>query len=131
MEQQLFWIETLLKLAGGLVLIFLPLTTARLLGLGAATSGLWPRLAGALLIGLAAALFIEGRGTGSHGYGAAGHRMVGLGMAGVVLLNVAGAGILLAHLVLGGAAPTRRGNIVLSSLLVVLALLVALEIAYV
>ncbi len=70
--QQLLWIETLLKFSAGLMLVLAPLATIKLLGLPPASTGFWPRLLGALLIGIAGALFLEGSVPGSRGLGLAG-----------------------------------------------------------
>lgn len=117
--QQLLWIETVLKGVAGLVLALLPLTAARILGLPAAASGLWPRLLGALLVGIAAATYIEGALPGSRG----------LGMAGLLAINLAAAAMLIALMVLGRATDTRRGGVVLGALAIVLVLLSLVEIA--
>jgi hypothetical protein len=118
-QQQLLWIETLLKLAGGLMLAILPLTTARLLGLPAGTSGFWPRLLGIVLIGLAGAAFVEGSAAGSRG----------LGLAGAVLINLLSAGMLIALLVVDRAAATARGRTTLWALAVLLLVLSLFELA--
>ncbi len=62
--QQLLWLETLLKFSAGVLLAILPMMTVRLLGLPRPDSGFWPRVCGALLIGIAAALFLEGTSAG-------------------------------------------------------------------
>lgn len=119
MLQQLLWIETLLKLAGGLLLALLPLTVGRLLGLPASTSGFWPRLLGALLIGMAAATYVEAQDRGPRG----------LGIAGAILVNLAGAGMLIALLVLGRASTSSLGKALLWTLAATLVVLSLFEIA--
>lgn len=119
MAQQLLWIEILIKLAGGLALAILPLTTARLLGLPVGASGFWPRLLGAVLIGLAGAAFIEGGTAGSKG----------LGLAGAVVINLISASMLIALLVLERAAGTGRGRGLLWGLAAGLLVLSLFEIA--
>lgn len=116
---QLLWLETLLKLAGGLALLAAPLATLRLFGLPPAASRFWPQLLGTLLIGLAAAAFIEGAWPGSRG----------LGLAGLVIINVLAAAVA-ALGALFGAAPTRRGCLALWALAVLLFLLALVEIAH-
>ena len=81
--QQLLWIETLLKLAGGLSLLLAPVTVIRLFGLPASNAALWPRLLGAVLVGLSAATYIEGAWPGSRG----------LGLAGCIVINLCGSRI--------------------------------------
>lgn len=77
--QQLLWIETLLKASGGLVLLAAPLLAIRVFGLPQSDTPFWPRLLGAVLLGLAAATFTEAKG-GS-----------GLGLRGAAFVNIAGA----------------------------------------
>ena len=117
MRQQLLWIETLLKLTGGLVLALMPRLSARLFGLPVGEMVLWPRLLGAVLIGLAAATYIEGSMPGSRGLGLAGLTAIN-GVAGLILL-----GLLLA----GGGATTIRGRFALWILTVLLFLLAVIE----
>ncbi len=119
--QQLLWIETLLKLGAGLVLALVPAPAARMLGLARAETAFWPRLLGSVLLGLAAATFLEGRVPGARG----------LGLAGCLLVNLSVAGMLAALLVLGRATPTRRGRAVLWALVALLVLLSLFEIAHV
>ena len=60
MMQQLLWTEVLLKGGAGLMLAAMPGSVASTLGMPAAGSGFWPRLAGALLLGIACALLLQG-----------------------------------------------------------------------
>jgi hypothetical protein len=115
--QQIAWIEVLLKGTVGLLLCILPVTTARLIGLPIAASGFWPRLLGAVLVGIATALFIEGRGGGPRG----------LGMAGVMIINLAAVAMLVTLLILDRAASTMRGRLVLWVTAMTLLLLAAVE----
>jgi hypothetical protein len=118
--QQLLWLEMLLKLSAGLALLAIPGTTIKILGLPAAASGFWPRLLGAVLIGLAGALFIEGAWPGSRG----------LAIAGLIVVNLAAAATVAAAAVSGAGAPTRRGALVLWLAVAGLLLLVLFEIAF-
>jgi hypothetical protein len=117
--QQLLWIETLLKLSAGLLLVVAPGTTIRLFGLPQTDASFWPRLLGALLIGLAGALFLEGRLGGSHG----------LGLAGCILVNLAGVTALSTLLVVEAGPPTLRGRTVVWLVVLLLLLLSILEFA--
>ena len=117
--QQLLWLETLLKLAGGGILLLAPRAVIRALGLPPATSGFWPRIVGTLLIGIGAAAYIEGAWPGSRG----------LGLAGLVAINLAGAAVIAAAALLGRGAPTRRGSFALWVLVALLLALSLLEIA--
>ncbi|MBL8846393.1 MAG: ABC transporter permease [Hyphomicrobium zavarzinii] len=117
---QLLWLETLLKLAGGTALVLFPLTSIKVLGLPAAASSFWPRLLGAVLIGLAGATFIEGAWEGSRG----------LGLAGLIVINVVSAGVIALAALFGGGAQTRRGAFALGALVVLLFVLALVEIAH-
>ncbi|MDX2258165.1 MAG: ABC transporter permease [Hyphomicrobiaceae bacterium] len=117
---QLLWFETLLKGAGGAVLLLLPLTAAQVLGLPKPRSGLWPRLLGAVLLGLAAATYMEGAAQGSRG----------LGLAGAIAINLVAAAVITTLLVLEGAAETVRGRLILAILAGLLVLLALVEIAF-
>lgn len=119
--QQLMWIETLFKLSGGLVLLLTPILAVRLLGLPPPDNALWPRLTGALLLGMGIATALEGRFSYEKG----------LGLGGVLLINLVAVFVLGAMLVLGKAAQTRRGRWVLWSVVWLLLLLSLFEIAHV
>jgi hypothetical protein len=118
--QQLLWFETVLKLTGGIVLVLAPLTAIKILGLPSSANGFWPRLLGAVLIGLSAATFIEGAWEGSRG----------LGLAGLIVINILGAAIIAIVGLFGGGAGTRRGMFTLSALAVLLFVLALVEIAH-
>jgi hypothetical protein len=119
MSVQLLWLETLLKLSGGLILLALPGLSARLLGLPHPGTGFWPRLLGGVLVGLAAATYIEGSVAGSKG----------LALAGAIAINLIGAGVIIALLVLDRGTVAARGKAVLWALVVVLIGLSLFEIA--
>ncbi|MEL7048127.1 MAG: ABC transporter permease [Pseudomonadota bacterium] len=119
--QQLLFAEMVLKLTSGLILIFLPLTTSRVLGLPKPERGLWHRLLGSVLIGLAGAVYLEGRLPGSSG----------LGLAGLVVINLAAFAVLLSSLILNLGAPTARGRTILALTAVLLLGISLIEIAYV
>jgi len=108
-----------LKLSGGLVLLFAPLTAAHVFGLPKPQTGLWPRLLGAVLMGLAGATYLE----------AVKHD--GLSMAGCVVINLLASAVIISLLALGAAAPSRRGRAVLGLLAVLLAGLALFEIAFI
>jgi hypothetical protein len=116
--QQLLWIETLLKLTAGLLLVLAPLSTIKLLGLPRSETAFWPRLLGALLIGLACSLYLEGRAPGSHG----------LGLAGCVIVNFSAVSIMGGQLALEAGPPSARGRAVMWGVVVLLVMLSVLEI---
>lgn len=121
MAHQLLWLETLLRLSAGVVLLIMPVTAARVLGLPLPQALLWPRLLGAMLIGMAGATLLEGAASSS----------TGLGPGGLVLINLATAGTLISLLVLERASQTRRGKLFLWALALSLISLAVLEIAVV
>lgn len=110
----------LLKLSGGIVLLFLPLTACKVVGLPKPQSGLWPRLLGVVLIGIGGALYIEGAVPTSRG----------LGLGGLLVLNLTSALGIFALLVLNGAGQVQRGKFILAVLAVLLILLSLIELAY-
>lgn len=118
--QQLLLIETVVKLAAGLVLVSVPVWTARVLGIDRPASGFWPRMLGGVLIGLAAATFIEERLPGSRG----------LALAGAVAINLSLAFVLIGSLIMKAGASTRRGRAVLWLAALLLLLVAFVEIAY-
>ncbi len=116
--QQLLWLETLLKFAPGMLLALAPLTALRILGLPRPDTGFWPRLCGVLLIGLAGALFLEGT--------ARGH---GLGLAGVIIINLSGAAMLASLLVLDAGPVSTRGRTTVWLIVCLLIVISVFEIA--
>lgn len=119
--QQLLWIETLLKLSGGIVLIAMPRLAIKLLGLPFGDNAFWPRLLGGVLIGLAGAFYMEGAVAGSKG----------LGLGGAILINLAAAGAVAGHIVLNRSSGASRGRLILWLLVALLFLLSLIEIAHV
>lgn len=101
--------------------MLLPLTSARVLGLPKPEKGIWQRLLGGLLVGLAGAIYLEGKLPGSSG----------LGIAGLVVINLAGFAVIVSSLILNIGATTGRGRIILALMALVLFGLAVLEIAYV
>ncbi|MFM2421597.1 MAG: hypothetical protein RL291_127 [Pseudomonadota bacterium] len=108
--RQILFVE--LVLAGGLGLIFavMPVLASRALGLPRPEPQFWARLCGGLLAGIAAAIAI----------GEFGWAKQGLGLAGVVAINLAAVFVLLSVLVVGQPIMTRRGRAFLWLLTLVL-----------
>lgn len=117
--QQLLWIETLLKLSAGLVLVVAPQTVIKVFGLPRSEASFWPRLLGALLIGIAGALFVEGSQRGS----------LGLGLGGSVVVNLTGALMMGIMIAADAGPPSTRGRVLVGVLIAVLLLLSAIEMA--
>jgi hypothetical protein len=120
--QQLLWFEIVLKAAAGLTLVLLPLTAIRIVGMQRPETGFWPRLLGAVVLGVAAAVFITLQFPQTHG---------GLGPAGLIPINIAGAGAMIAQLIMGSAAPTRRGKLFVAANAAILLALAFTEISYI
>ncbi len=117
---ELLWIETVLKLSGGLALSLAPLLVIKALGLPPSQSTFWPRLLGAILIGLGAATLLQGASSDARA----------LGLAGCIVINLTSAAMITVLAVLGAASATRRGTAVLWTLVVVLVVLSLFEIAH-
>ncbi|HPG90024.1 MAG TPA: ABC transporter permease [Hyphomicrobium sp.] len=120
--QQILWLEVILKSAAGLALLLIPLTAIRLTGMQRPEQGFWPRLLGAVLLGIAAAIYISLQFPDARG---------GLGPAGLIPINLGGAAGLIAPLIMGTAAPTRRGKLFVFVNAIALLTLAFLEIAHI
>lgn len=119
--QQLLILETLIKGSVGLLLLVAPAFSARLSGLPRVEGAtLWPRLLGAALVGIAAAAFIEARVPATHG----------LGIGGLVAINLVAAFVVFSALVMKAGAPTWRGRMLLWLTIGLLLLLALIEISY-
>ncbi|MBS0231987.1 MAG: ABC transporter permease [Proteobacteria bacterium] len=119
--QQILWAEIAIKAAAGAALLVAPLIFLTLMGIQKPASGFWPRLVGALTLAIAASIWIgieipQARGS--------------IGPAALVPINLMTTAVLVAALVLGAAAPTRRGKIIVAVAAVSLAALAFLEIAH-
>ncbi len=120
--QELLWFEAILKGAVGLLLIAMPLSLLKLLGLHRPEQRFWPRLAGFLLLGIAAGVVVTLLLPAAKG---------GIGAAGLVALNLAGAAALIAPLIWGTAAPEWRGRFLVLMTTLALLTLAFVEIAHI
>lgn len=117
----LLWIEVSLKAAAGATLVLLPLTAISIVGMERPATGFWPRLLGAVVLAIAAGVAIPLIWPDATG---------GIGYAGLIPINLAGAAAMIAPLIMGSAAPTQRGRaFVLINALTLLAL-AFVEISY-
>lgn len=119
--QQILWAEIAIKAAIGLTLLIAPLIALSLAGIQKPDAGFWPRLTGALTLAIAVSIWIgltypEARGS--------------IGPAALVPINLISAAILIAALVMGAAAPTRRGKLIVAAGAIALLALGFLEIAH-
>ena len=120
--EQILWAEITIKAITGGVLVFAPLTALALLGIERPEAGFWPRLLGAVTLGIAAGIWIGLQFPAAKG---------AIGPGGQIPINLAAAGALIAPLILGKAAPSRRGKLVIAASAVLLLGLAFLEIAHV
>jgi len=123
MTDQLLWLETLLKGGIGLVMLFTPLTAAKLAGLPHGNTAFWPRLFGAALLGIAAAFAFEGYTKLNSNISA-----TGIGLGGAVIINFVTILSLVGTIILQGVT-TRRGLLLVWSLSLMLIFLMLFEIA--
>jgi hypothetical protein len=121
MVTKLLFLEVVLEAGFGMLLVSVPVTLCRALGLHPSDAGFWARLVGAILIGIAVA-------TALRDHLPAG---AGLGLAGHVAINFSIAIALLIHFILGTAAPTKRGRAALAALAIGLTGLALVELAYI
>lgn len=118
---QLLWIELVAKLAAGLVLLAIPMTAIKVLGLPRPPTAFWPRLLGGVLLGLSAATFMDTTVRLGHG----------LSLGGSFVINLISAATLGTMLFLKQGPETRRGRAILWALTAALAGLGLIEIAYI
>lgn len=118
-------LEVLIHAGLAVLLLATPGLLIRTLGWPPETTRFWPRLLGALLAAIALGLLTTQMGWSRDGTSA------GIGLAGIIVINLTMAFTLFTMLFLGPHAPTRRGRIVVGALAGVLLLLALVEIAYV
>lgn len=118
MLDQILWLDALLKLAAGVLLILLPDLVARAAGLPRAQQPFYARLLGATLLGLGLAIVMESR------------RRTGLAPSGAFVVNLTGSTVLAAILLFGRIDLAWRGRILAWGLLAVLVLLASVELAF-
>ncbi|CAA2139834.1 hypothetical protein HYPP_01647 [Hyphomicrobium sp. ghe19] len=119
--QQILWAEIVIKGIAGFVLLIVPLSALAIAGLARPATGLWPRLVGALSVAIAASIWIGLEYPASRG---------SVGPAALVPINLLSAAVFIAALVMGTAAPTRRGKVLIAASAILLIVLAFLEIAH-
>jgi hypothetical protein len=119
--QQILWIEIITKALVGVTLVIAPLTVASILGLQRPETGFWPRLLDGLTLGVAAGVWVGLKFPNAHG---------SLGPGGLIPINLFAASALIIPLILGSAAPTKRGKLCIAVLALLLLALAFLEIAH-
>jgi hypothetical protein len=119
--QQILWAEVIIKAAIGALLIVAPLTSSSILGLARPNTGFWPRLCAGVLFGIAAGTWLGIAFPNVHG---------AIGPGGLIPINLAAASMLIVALILGHAAPSRRGNVTVGLCAIILLAFAFLEIAH-
>jgi hypothetical protein len=109
---RLLIIDAAINLALGVLLVCFPAQTVPALGLPEFEQAFYPSILGAVLIGIAIALFIESRRKQQA--------FVGLGLGGAIAINLCGGLALAGWLLLGGLGIPIRGHIILWMLVMVL-----------
>lgn len=104
MGEQLLWVNTLIAISAGLLLLVAPKPVAALLGLPRVDQSFYPRLLGITLVAVACALLTEG-------YGRA-----GLGIEGMAAINLVSGVALVLVLLFGGLVIAKRGRWLLRGL---------------
>ncbi len=107
-DNQLLIIDGIVNLLLGMLLVSYPLGLAGILGVPETTSAFYPTILGAVLIGIGVALLIDV-------YGAP-HGLRGLGLAGAIIINFCGAGMLIIWLICAALDLPLRGYIILWSI---------------
>jgi hypothetical protein len=121
MLQYLLWIEVALKLGSGIILILFSVTSPRLFGLPPTGGSFWPRLLAAVLIGVGLATVLQASVTPGKG----------LGLAGLMAINLFAAAVVSGQLIVGQTVATKRGKATLWALVLTLTGLSLVELAYI
>ncbi len=103
--QALLSLDATINLALGLLLVVFPRGVMAFVGVPIPESAFYPSILGAVLTGIGLALLLE-RFQGKGG-------MPGLGLGGAIAINICGAGVLMAWLLVGGLDIPLRGIIFL------------------
>ncbi len=111
-QKILLMIDGLINLVLGTVLLVFPSSLVAFLGVPPAQNAFYPSVLGGVLLGIAVALFVEGRSACDHAGG--------LGLLGAVCINLCGGLVLGAWLLFGELELPLRGSIFLWSLVVLL-----------
>jgi hypothetical protein len=114
------FLDALVNLTLGLLLIIFPPALVEWLGIPEATSEFYPNLLGAVLFGIGIALLLERYGV-SRG-------IRGLGLAGAVSINLIGALVLAGWLIFGSMSLPVRGYVFLWIIVAILVVISLVEI---
>lgn len=115
----LLLIDGIINLVLGILLLLYPFGIASILGLPLTNSNFYPSILGAVIFGIGIALIIERF--------AKPHAIRGLGLAGAIVINFCGAGVLLIWLLIARFDIPLRGYIILWSIAVIVLLVGLVE----
>jgi hypothetical protein len=117
----LLFIDGLVNLLFGFLLLLFPAGVIQTLGLPATNASFYPSLLGGVLFGVGLALFLELAGSGL--------RFRGLGLGGAILINFFGAAVLIYWLLFGHLGIPARGRIILWGVGIIVFLIGLVELA--
>lgn len=109
----LLWIDAIINLVLGVLLLVFPAALVELLGIPPADSRFYPSLLGAVLFGIGLALVQEARNRSDRG-------SAGLGLRGALTINLCAGGVLAGWLLVGNLDLPTRGVVFLWLLVVLL-----------
>ena len=115
----LLFLDGLINLALGIVLITFPDSLVAALGIPKAPSTFYPNLLGGVLCGIGIALFLERSNRRTQ--------VSGLGLGGAMAINLSGGVVLAAWLIFGNLLLPFRGVVLLWALVFILAVISILE----
>jgi hypothetical protein len=111
----LLFMDGIINLILGLLLLLFPLGMAKILGVPESNMNFYPSILGAVIFGIGIALIIEVYGTPKG--------IRGLGLGGAIAINLCGAGVLLIWLLLKPFEIPIRGHIILWFIAIIVILL--------
>ena len=104
-------LDGIINLVLGILLLTFPLGTADLLGIPKPTSSFYPTILGGVIFGIGVALLVERFGKKQN--------IHGLGLAGAIVINFCGAGILILWLLFKPLNIPLKGYIILWSIAII------------
>ena len=110
-QQTLLFIDGMVNVIVGIILILFPLGIAGVLGLPRTSLDFYPTIMGAIILGIGIALFVE-----RYGYE---KKVSGLGLAGAITINLCGGLALLVWLIVYPLNLPLHGYIILWSLAII------------
>lgn len=110
-HKKLLATDAAINLILGILLLLYPTGIAAWLGVPQVETSFYPVILGGVLLGIGMALLLESF--------SAGRRVRGLGIAGAIVINFCGAGVLAIYLVVGGLSIPLRGQVLLWAIVVI------------